>query len=433
MQFTKKLARISLIVLSFFLALSAIAGGVGLLTGWNTPPVQDLGASIFRDYTVPGLALLLIVGGGAMLSAVLLVRRHALALPVTAAAEFAIIFFEFVEILVIGSPPGIARTLQIIYFGVGALMNGILHRSVAAGFGRRSRMKVAVDSGERPPSDSAKSYEGEIMRIAWTPALVLLSCALVLSACNLPESAAGAPASSIAPVAVLTTASPCWSGPGEAFTVIVALSPGQDAEIAGQTTDGAYLLVRDPGNPAALCWIKSITATVVGSLSGLPTYDGQAASTLVSGCPSPVGGGPTPVDCSASVGSGCPSPVGGGPTPVDCSAGPALAIGCPSPVGGGPTPVDCSGSGGPALIIGCPSPIGGGPTPVSCSGSGGPAPVYGCPSPIGGGPTPVSCSGSGGPAPVYGCPSPIGGGPTPVDCSGSSAAPPAAPAGHCSS
>jgi hypothetical protein len=56
---------------------------------------------------------------------------------------------------------------------------------------------------------------------------------------------------------------------------------------------------------------------------------------------------------------GCPSPVGGGPTPVSCEVTP---VGCPSPVGGGPTPPPPCG---PAPV-GCPSPVGGGPTPVSC-------------------------------------------------------------------
>jgi hypothetical protein len=125
MLLIRLLARILLIVLAFFLALSASAGGVGLLAGWNAPPVQMLGDSVFQDYTIPGLSLFILVGGGALLSAILLIRRHPLALPAAAAAGFAIMFFEFVEILVIGSPPGISRTLQIIYFGVGALMNAL--------------------------------------------------------------------------------------------------------------------------------------------------------------------------------------------------------------------------------------------------------------------------------------------------------------------
>jgi hypothetical protein len=52
----------------------------------------------------------------------------------------------------------------------------------------------------------------------------------------------------------------------------------------------------------------------------------------LAGCPTPVGGGPTPVSCPSPVG-GCPTPVGGGPTPVSCATpagGPSL-IGYPTP------------------------------------------------------------------------------------------------------
>jgi uncharacterized protein YraI len=74
----------------------------------------------------------------------------------------------------------------------------------------------------------------------------LLVCAFLLSACNLPAGAPSSPVPSIAPVAVLTSATQCSSGPGEAYPAAAALSPGQSAEVVGRTQDGAYLLVRDP-------------------------------------------------------------------------------------------------------------------------------------------------------------------------------------------
>lgn len=77
---------------------------------------------------------------------------------------------------------------------------------------------------------------------------------------------------------------------------------------------------------------------------------GDVATATTLGCPSPAGGGPTPVYCGPV---GCPSPVGGGPTPGICD--------CATPAGGGPTPVGC----GP-VVSGCPSPVGGGPTPGIC-------------------------------------------------------------------
>jgi Bacterial Ig domain len=68
------------------------------------------------------------------------------------------------------------------------------------------------------------------------------------------------------------------------------------------------------------------------------TFGGASPTPLV-GCPSPVGGGPTPPPPCPATPVGCPSPIGGGPTPPPPC--PTLPPACPSPVGGGPTPVTC--------------------------------------------------------------------------------------------
>jgi hypothetical protein len=117
----KKAARALLIVLSFFLSLTAFAGGIGLLAKLNAPPVERL-RGIFSDYTIPGLALFVLVGGGTLVAAVMLLRRHPWGLPAAGAAGIMIIFFEIVEVLIIGSDPGVARTLQIFYFGLGLVI-----------------------------------------------------------------------------------------------------------------------------------------------------------------------------------------------------------------------------------------------------------------------------------------------------------------------
>jgi hypothetical protein len=114
---------IVLINLTAFLAFSAFAGGLGLLIGWNTPPVEDLRGSIFNDFTIPGIALFVLVGGSALWAAIWLIRRQKFALPVSSLAGLAIMFFVFVQVLVIGSPPGVGQALQMLYFGVGALIS----------------------------------------------------------------------------------------------------------------------------------------------------------------------------------------------------------------------------------------------------------------------------------------------------------------------
>jgi hypothetical protein len=119
---SKDILRVLLIILAFFLSLTAFAGGIGLLANLNAPPVEMLKGSPFIDYTIPGLALFVLVGGGGLAGAILLLRRHPLSIPAAGAAGIMIIFFEIVEVLVIGSEPGVARTLQIFYFSLGLVI-----------------------------------------------------------------------------------------------------------------------------------------------------------------------------------------------------------------------------------------------------------------------------------------------------------------------
>ena len=129
MKIVRRALNIVLIILSFFLALTAIAGGIALLANITPVPLELLQGSPFTTYTIPGLALTVIVGGSGTLAAILLLRKSRFAVLFAAAAGIIVMFFEFVEMLVIGSPAGVARTLQIFYFGLGTLI-------VAAAMGR---------------------------------------------------------------------------------------------------------------------------------------------------------------------------------------------------------------------------------------------------------------------------------------------------------
>ena len=59
---TKNIIHIPLIVLDAFLAFTAVVGGIGLLTGAISPPLASLQGSPFSTYTIPALALLVLVG-----------------------------------------------------------------------------------------------------------------------------------------------------------------------------------------------------------------------------------------------------------------------------------------------------------------------------------------------------------------------------------
>ena len=64
-----KRIRIVLVVLEVFVALGAIAGGIGLLTGAIPASLEGLQGSPFVDYTIPALSLMVIVGGGMLVAA----------------------------------------------------------------------------------------------------------------------------------------------------------------------------------------------------------------------------------------------------------------------------------------------------------------------------------------------------------------------------
>lgn len=122
MSLLRKTIYTILVVMILSLALTTALGGIALAANIIKMPVSLLLGSPFIDYTIPGLALALLVGGSALFAGVLLLRKSKFALLFANTAGVMIMFFEFVEVLVIGSPVGIARTLQILYFGLGTLI-----------------------------------------------------------------------------------------------------------------------------------------------------------------------------------------------------------------------------------------------------------------------------------------------------------------------
>jgi len=125
-----------LAVLAGFLAFTALGGGLALMSGLGAPPLAMLAGTPFGSYRVPGFCLFLLVGGTALAATIALVRRHRRAPLLAAAAGSAILVFEWVEVLAIGSPPGVARTLQVLYVALGiALLAGqilVLHLQEAS-------------------------------------------------------------------------------------------------------------------------------------------------------------------------------------------------------------------------------------------------------------------------------------------------------------
>ena len=108
----------ALAAMLFIGAVSAVAGGIGLLGGGLTFPLDWLDGSPFTDYTIPGI-ILAIVGGVQFIAAVAMLRR--LEGSVTAGAFAGIVMMGWIagEVLIVGTHGGLMLTLQLIYFAVG--------------------------------------------------------------------------------------------------------------------------------------------------------------------------------------------------------------------------------------------------------------------------------------------------------------------------
>lgn len=107
----------TILVLTGFNALSAIAGGVGiLLSDGLGMPRSMLSGSPFESFVVPGIVLGVAIGGTQILAFLLLCIRKASALVWTAVAGFGMLIWIFVETGIIAG----LSWLQVLYFATGA-------------------------------------------------------------------------------------------------------------------------------------------------------------------------------------------------------------------------------------------------------------------------------------------------------------------------
>ncbi|WP_353987511.1 hypothetical protein [Ruicaihuangia caeni] len=122
-------ARVALLWVEGFVAVTALAGGAALAVGSLmpeldlviTPPAEYLDGSPFTSYLLPGLALGLVLGGVHALAFVLLLRRRPAALFAGAAAGYAALIWIFVQMTVIPF-----SVLQAVYFAAGAIELGLV-------------------------------------------------------------------------------------------------------------------------------------------------------------------------------------------------------------------------------------------------------------------------------------------------------------------
>jgi hypothetical protein len=127
-----KVIRVALLVLETFLWTSALAGGIAILQGvvfGYVLPYAWLAGTPFSDYTIPGLTLVIVVGGSALLAAATVLIDREWTVLVSALAGLMIAGYEVVEAASIDSKFGDALPtvlgMQLVYFVLGLAIFGL--------------------------------------------------------------------------------------------------------------------------------------------------------------------------------------------------------------------------------------------------------------------------------------------------------------------
>ena len=118
----QRIARGTLLFVQAFVAVTSVLGGAALVAGsifdWSgTPlaiPTSFLEGSPFTSFVVPGLALMLVVGGTHLVAFVMIARRMRWAMLAAAIAGFGVLVWIFVQMVYIPYSP-----LQGTYFVLG--------------------------------------------------------------------------------------------------------------------------------------------------------------------------------------------------------------------------------------------------------------------------------------------------------------------------
>ena len=91
----------ALIALSLFNAVSAIGGGIALVTGALPVPISLLRLTPFDTYVVPGLFLAVVIGGSSLAGAVSLLARTPRARFTSAAAGLVMVGWILAETVIV--------------------------------------------------------------------------------------------------------------------------------------------------------------------------------------------------------------------------------------------------------------------------------------------------------------------------------------------
>lgn len=120
--FMKRFIPIILGIVTSFVALTAIGGGIAILTEVDKFPIEWLDGTPFKSYIIPAILLIVLVGGSASLSAIniLLKRKHTLRYSLI--TGILLIGYILVEIIILKQVPPGPTPIEIFYLVLGIII-----------------------------------------------------------------------------------------------------------------------------------------------------------------------------------------------------------------------------------------------------------------------------------------------------------------------
>ena len=114
-------------LLTGFVALTAIGGGIALLSGAeaNRFPLEWLQGTPFQDYTIPALLLAIAVGGSSLVASIALFTGRTTAAPLAMTAGLILAGYIVVEVLTLQQLPPGPTVVEIFYFVLGLAIFGL--------------------------------------------------------------------------------------------------------------------------------------------------------------------------------------------------------------------------------------------------------------------------------------------------------------------
>jgi hypothetical protein len=114
--------RITIGLLAAFIALTAGAGGIAILTGLDSFPPEWLEGTPFHTYTIPALLLSVVVGGSSLAAALAIFTGHPVGLIASLGAGLIMAGYITVEVLILNDGPGGPTPIEYFYFALGMAM-----------------------------------------------------------------------------------------------------------------------------------------------------------------------------------------------------------------------------------------------------------------------------------------------------------------------